>query len=152
MRRNLKTLAIIFSVVLNLTFAASYTWRQFRTRPRFAYEELNLTDDQRARFEAGRARFLRQVDQINAAMAARNVEVMDLIAAESPDEKAIQARLAEVCSAFQTMQDVTLKHLLEDRLILQDGQRKRFFEILKSRIRSQYPPGPTWVPRGEGTR
>jgi hypothetical protein len=152
MRRNLKTLAVIFSVVLNVTFAASYAWRRFHNQPRFAYEELDLTHEQRTRFEAGRVPFIQHVNRIGNAMIARNIELMDSIAAEPGDVKAIHAKLAEIRSNVQSMQDVVVKHLLEDKQILDAGQRKQFFDVLKARIRAQGAPGPAWIPRGARTR
>ena len=66
MKKNLKTLAIIFSVVLNIVFIGSYFYHKLDQYPlmgyqanynRFLCEELNLSREQLDRFEPIRDRF-----------------------------------------------------------------------------------------------
>jgi Spy/CpxP family protein refolding chaperone len=152
MSPNLKMLAVIFSVVLNGTFVASYAWRKLQDRPRFAYEEVEITADQRARFDAGRTQFLRAVHKIGNQAIEMNVQLIDLIAADPADESAIQAKLAEIRSNVELMQQTVVKHLLEDKQILNPEQRKHFFDVLKARIRAHGAPRPAWVPGGERAR
>jgi Spy/CpxP family protein refolding chaperone len=151
MSRNLKILVVTFSLVLNVTFVASYAWRKLEKAPNFAYEELELTDKHRARFDAGRRRFLRSIHEIGNRTTEMNVELIDLIAANRSDESTIEAKLAEIRSDMELMQQVVVKHLLEDKQILRREQREQFFEVLKSRIRAYGVPRPAWVPRDERT-
>jgi hypothetical protein len=58
MRHRIRTLAIVFSVALNVAFVGSYTYRMLAPRQTFAYEELRLDDNQRIRMMASRDRFL----------------------------------------------------------------------------------------------
>jgi Spy/CpxP family protein refolding chaperone len=151
MSRNLKTLALLFSVVLNATLIASYTWPELYGQ-RFAYEEVDLAAHQRARFEAGRNEFLRLVNRIGSGIIEKNVQLIDLIAADAADENAIQAQLAEIRSDVDSMQQAVVKHLMEDKRILDPGQQKQFFDVLKARIRAQGTPGPPWIPRQARSR
>jgi Spy/CpxP family protein refolding chaperone len=152
MSRNLKMLAVIFSVVLNGAFVASYAWRKLQERPRFAYEEIELTAEQRARFDAGRTQFLRSVHKIGNRMIEMNVQLIDLIGADPADDSAIQAKLDEIQSNAESMHQVVVQHLLEDKQILSPEQRGHFFNALKARIRAHGAPRPAWIPRDEHTR
>jgi len=147
MKHHIRTLGAIFSVALNIAFVGSYAYRTLTSRPTFAYEEMRLDDDQRARIISSRDRFLYNIDRIGNDIVGRHADLVDAIAADSPDRTAIQARLDEIRSLQQSMQQVVVEHLLEDRGILRPAQRQQFFALLKERIRSQSLPGPPWLPR-----
>jgi Spy/CpxP family protein refolding chaperone len=148
MTGQLKTLFVIFSVVLNLAFIGSYAWRTFQARPRFAYEGLGLSADQRVRFDAARDRFLHNVNQIGDGMIRKHLELIDLVAAEPADDAAIRAKLEEIRSGQRSMQQTVLGHLAESKQLLNPNQRKQFFAVLKERMRTQHAPGPAWLPSG----
>ena len=152
MRRHLITLAVIFSVALNLAFLVGYGFRKLGDRPRFAYEALDLSKDQRARIEAGRDRFLRALNEIENRIIAKHLDLMDLIAADPIDRQAIEGKFQEIHSIQQSMQRKVLEHLLEDKQILTPAQRAKFFAVLKSRIREQGAAGPPWLPAGARER
>jgi Spy/CpxP family protein refolding chaperone len=152
MRRHIKTLAVIFSVALNLAFLVGYGVRRFSDRPRFAYEDLDLSEDQRVRIEAGRDRFLSALNDIGDRIIAKHLELMDLIAAEPTDRQAVEGKFQEIHSLQQSMQSNVMEHLLEDKQILTPEQRAKFFALLKSRIRAQVAPGPPWLPAGARER
>jgi len=151
-RRQIRTLAVIFSVVLNVAFLAGYGYQRWNDRPRFAYEDLDLSGDQRARMEAGRDRFLKALDEIREKIIARHLELMDLIAADPTDRQAMEAKFQEIRSLQQLMQGNVMDHLLEDKQILTPEQRAKFFALLKARIRAQGAPGPPWMPAGSERR
>ena len=152
MKRHIRILAVIFSVSLNLAFLVGYGFRRVSDRPRFAYEELTLSGEQRARIEAGRDRFLKALDEIREKIIARHLELIDLIATDPTDQQAIEAKFQAIHSLQQSMQRVVVDHLLEDRQTLTPDQQARFFAILKSRIRAQGAPGPPWLPAGAEKR
>jgi Spy/CpxP family protein refolding chaperone len=152
MNRNLKTLAVVFSVALNVTFIVAHVVQNLRGRPRFVYEELDLRAGQRAQFEAERERFLRTHGEFGNWMIQRHAELMDLLAAETVNETAIQAKLDEIHANHRALQQIVVQHLRKDREVLDPDQRRQFFSVLKERINAQGAPGPAWVPRGERRR
>ncbi len=152
MRRHIKTLAVIFSVALNLAFVVGYGVRRYSDRPRFAYEDLNLSEDQRVRIEAGRDRFLSALNDTGDRIIAKHLELMDLIAADPIDRQAIDAKFQEIHSTQHSMQSLVIEHLLADKQILNAEQRTKFFALLKSRIQAQGAPGPPWLPAGARER
>jgi Spy/CpxP family protein refolding chaperone len=162
MTRHIKTLAVIFSVALNLAFLVGYGIRWYGERTRFAYEDLDLSQDQRVRIEAGRDRFLNALNDTGdriiakhlelmdliAADPTKHLELMDLIAADPIDQQAIDAKFQEIHTTQHSMQNLVIAHLLEDKQILTAEQRTKFFALLKSRIQAQGAPGPPWLPAG----
>lgn len=147
MKHHIRTLGIIFSVALNVAFVGSYAYRMLTRRPTFAYEEMRLDDDQRARMISSRDRFIGTIDRVGNSIIGLHADLIDAIAADPPDRKAIEARLDEIRARQQSMQQVVVEHLLEDKGILRPDQRQQFFTVLKQRIRSQGMPGPPWLPR-----
>jgi Spy/CpxP family protein refolding chaperone len=152
MTRHIKTLAVIFSVALNLAFLVGYGIRWYGERTRFAYEDLDLSQDQRVRIEAGRDRFLSALNDTGDRIIAKHLELMDLIAADPIDQQAIDARFQEIHTTQHSMQNLVVAHLLEDKQILTAEQRTKFFALLKSRIQAQGAPGPPWLPAGARER
>ena len=148
MKQSIKTLAVIFSVALNIAFLAGYGIRKFSDKPKFAYEELDLSKEQQAHMQNARDRFLRDLNEIGNDIIKRQIETMDLIAADSVDRRAIEAKFEEIQSLQQSMHQRIVEHLLEHKQILDPAQRAKFFEVLKSRIREQSAPGPPWLPAG----
>jgi Spy/CpxP family protein refolding chaperone len=146
MNRNLRTLALIFSVVLNVTFIAAHIFQNLSDRPRFAYEELDLSAEQQTQFEAGRHSFTQRLNRFVNGMIQKQAELMDLLAADPVDDAVIQAKLDEIHANHRSMQQIIVQHLLKDREILNPDQRRQFFSVLKDRIRTQGAPGPAWVP------
>jgi Spy/CpxP family protein refolding chaperone len=152
MKQSFKILAVIFSVALNITFLAAYGVRKISDRPRYAYEELDLSGDQRKHLENARDRFLRAVNEIGNEIIGRHIELIDLVASERPDSQAIEIKFQEIHTLQRSMQRRVVEHLLEDKNVLAPEQRARFFAVLKSRIREQGAPGPPWLPAGARQR
>jgi Spy/CpxP family protein refolding chaperone len=152
MRRYIRTLAVIFSVALNLAFLVGYGVRVLSDRQKFAYEELDLSKDQRDSIEAGRDRFLRALNEIGDRIIAAHLELIDLTAADPTDRQAIEAQFQEILTDQLSMQRLVMEHLLEDKQMLNAEQRAKFFAVLKSRIRVLGAPGPPWLPAGARER
>jgi Spy/CpxP family protein refolding chaperone len=147
-KQSIKVLAVIFSVVLNIAFFAGYGIRKLTDRPRFAYQELDLSKEQRTRVESSRDRFLRDLNRIGSEILSRHIELIDLIAGDSVDRRAVETKFEEIHSLQHSMQQHVVEHLLEDKQIMTTAQRAKFFAILKSRIQEQGATGPPWLPEG----
>jgi Spy/CpxP family protein refolding chaperone len=152
MKRYIKTLAVIFSVALNLAFLAGYGIRRFANRPKFAYEELDLSKEQQQRMQETRDRFLRALNEIGNGIVRRQIETIDLISADPVDHGAIGAKFQEIQALQQTMHQRVVEHLMEDKQIFTPTQQAKFFAVLKTRIQEQSIPGPPWMPASERKR
>jgi Spy/CpxP family protein refolding chaperone len=147
-KNSFKSLAVIFSVALNIAFLATYGVRKLSERPKFVYEELNISKEQKQHFENARDRFLRSVDETGNRIIVRQVELIDLVAADPVDRQAIEAKFEQIDALQQSMQRQVMEHLLEHKKIMTPEQQAKFFAVLKSRIREQGAPGPPWLPTG----
>jgi Spy/CpxP family protein refolding chaperone len=153
MRKNLITLAIIFSVVLNIGFIGTYCLQKTGLHPlkpvhtshkQFLYEELNLSPEQLAEFEPARNRFHAYINQQSKKIQAGQIKLMSLLAENSPDRKAIDAKHEEIQTLQRQMQNRVIDHFLEESSIMAPEQRKKFFTLIKGRIeknRSFFPGG-----------
>jgi Spy/CpxP family protein refolding chaperone len=150
-KQRIKILAIIFSVALNVAFFTGYGVRILKDRPQYAYEELDLSKDQRSRLDGSRDRFLRALNEIYDKMDSRHIELVDLIAADPVDRRAIDKKFEEIHSLQKSMQQQVVGHLTELKQIMTPSQQTRFFAVLKARILGQGAPGPPWLP-GEARR
>lgn len=152
MKKSIKTLAVVFSVALNIAFLAGYGLRKLSDRPKFAYEELNLSPEQRKHIEDARDRFLGAINELGDRILSRQIELIDLVAAEPVDRQAIEAKFEQIHALQQTMQQRVVEHLLENKQTLTPEQRAKFFAVLKTRILEQGAPGPPWLPAGARQR
>ena len=152
MRHHIRTLGVIFSVVLNLAFLGSYAYRTFAGRAGYVYEEVQLSPEQQARMAAGRDQFIGAVDTIGRNIVSLQLQLIDAIAADPLDRNAIDATVGRIHAEQQAMQRTVVEHLLADKDGLTPDQRREFFEVLKRRVRSQSPPRPPWVPRDRATQ
>ncbi len=148
MKQSIKVLAIIFSVALNIAFLSGYAVRKLTDKPRFAYQELDLSKEQRTRIESSRDRFLSDLNGIGSSIVRRQIELIDLIAADFVDRRAVEAKFGEIHLLQQSMQQQVVEHLMEHKQIMTPEQRAKFFATLKSRIEEQGAPGPPWLPAG----
>jgi Spy/CpxP family protein refolding chaperone len=146
--KNIKILALIFSVALNIAFLVSYGVRKLSDRPKFVYEELDLSKEQLGQIQNMRQHFLRAIDEIGDRILRREIELMDLVAADPVDRQAVEAKSQEIHALQQSMQQRVVEHLLGNKQLLNPVQRTKFFTVLKSRIQEQGAPSPPWIPSG----
>ena len=156
MKENFKTLAIIFSVVLNIVFIGSYFYHKADLLPlighrgkhnRFLLEELNLSRKQLDRFEPIRDRFHAFLGQQGHAIKDKQLELIGLLAKENPDRAAIDLKQKEIQTLQRQMQAKVIEHLLEESGMFTPEQRKRFFELMRERIEKSDGPRPRWMPQ-----
>lgn len=160
MKKNLKVLAIIFSVVLNIAFIGSYVYHKsgltFITghnthHNRLLYEDLNLNRKQLDRFESIRDNFHNFVNKQGRKIKAERLQLIDLLAGKNPNRRAIDTKQKEIQALQQQMQAKVINHLLEESKILTPEQRKKFFALIKSRIEKSENPRPRWMQRNRPT-
>jgi Spy/CpxP family protein refolding chaperone len=147
MKHYARTLGVIFSVTLNLVFLGAYAYRAWPREQRYSFEEVQLGPEQRAKMVAGREEFVAAVDRIGSRIVGLQVRMIDAVAADQEDRRAIDAAIGEIQAQQQEMQRTVIEHLLEDKRLLTPDQHSEFFSILKARVRAQGTPRPPWMPR-----
>ncbi len=159
MKENIKSLILIFSIVLNLAFIGTfgYSWLSSRSaaarlsenRP-FLYLELNLTKEQLNRVIPLRDRFHTQMFDIGNAVKAQQLRLIDLLAAQNVDEGAVNSSQKEIQALQRRLQDTIIAHILEETKIFTTEQRGRFFRLMKERIEKNSQQCPPWMRPSEG--
>jgi len=158
MKKNLKLLAIMFSVALNIVFIGSYFYHRSellhvasqQSEPDHPlYEELDLGRDQLDRFEPLRESFHAFVKEQGREIKTRQLELVGLLAKEKPDRQAIGAKQEEIQALQQQMQAKVIDHLLEESKILTPEQRQKFFVLIKKRVEKSDGPRPRWMPQNQ---
>jgi hypothetical protein len=78
-------------------------------------------------------RFHTKARPICLEVDARRAELIDLIAAVSPDSSAIAAKQAEIMAGQSRMQALVVDQLLAEKAVLDANQRETLFELLRNR-------------------
>lgn len=155
--RHLKTLAILFSVVLNLVLVGArlYAWhaqqppkRHAKSAPSYLWKQLNLRPDQVTQFTAACRPFRAQVKRLGERIKAKRLALLDLLASRPDDQAAITAAMQETQALQHEMQEKVIHHLLRESRIFTPAQRAHFFSLLEARMRSGRLPRPSWMPQG----
>jgi len=153
-KKNLKTLAVLFSIVLNIAFltSAAYSrWspanviRSASGKGALLYEQLDLTQEQLKRIEPLRDRFHAEMSQIGGEVRAMQLELIDFLAVAWPDRQAILAHQEKIRALQRTMQEIVVNHILEESEVLTPEQRIKFFRLLKERSKTDGRPCPPWM-------
>jgi len=166
MKVNLRALIFAFSLILNVVFIgifAAHTIPIF-SRDRKADElmkppflQLDLTAEQLARFKSDRDKFMGELHEMGQAVGKKQIELVDLLAASTPDERAIKMKQEEIQRLQAATQDRVIVHWIQESSLLNPEQRTRFFQLVKARIESSvqaYPPfirSSGWCLPGEGS-
>jgi rhodanese-related sulfurtransferase len=105
--------------------------------------QLDLTAEQLARFKSDRDKFIGELQEMGQAVGKKQIELIDLLAASTPDERAIKIKQEEIQHLQAATQDRVIVHLVQESSLLNPEQRTRFFQLVKARIESSvqaYPP------------
>ena len=145
MWKTLKPFVVIASAALNVAFVA--IWLVHAAVPGgFAPEpgerdgvwcplhrELNVTAEQWTVIEPRLIAFQASVKRLREQVDVMRAEVIDLLAAETPDLDAIHARQEDILATRRAIQATVVEHLLAEKETLSPTQQVRFFEILRER-------------------
>jgi Spy/CpxP family protein refolding chaperone len=149
----LKTILFVASVALNVVFAATYVFYKLpslgaKGQPTLGvplYHQLDLTPDQLTRFKAERDVFHNQLRELGHRIKIKQVELIDRLAATTPDRQAIEGKQQEIRSLQSEVQDRVVLHFLKESEVLTPEQRTRFFQLVKARIESSVQACPPWM-------
>jgi hypothetical protein len=159
MKENLKNLVLIFSVVLNAVFLFATGFQSLSARISgdkpsencpFLYQELNLSKEQLNRMEPVRDRFHARLSKTGGEIQARQLQLIDLLAAPDHDLKAVNALQEEIQGLQKTMQDTIIAHIREETGIFTPAQRDTFFKLIKDRTEQSGHACPPWMKPARG--
>ena len=160
MKENLRRLAILFSVVLNVAFLGTYLYTAAprwvgREQPRgdgLPYQALHLTQSQERKFDPVRREFHTRVQEVGSEIKREQLRLVDLLAQPNQDPGSVRAIQEKILGLQRGMQDVVIGHLMEESAIFTADQRVQFFRILRERIEKTEPASPSWMRPAGKTR
>jgi Spy/CpxP family protein refolding chaperone len=160
MRDKLLKYIIVFSLLLNFSLlgAAGYAYyRQNRNRNApFGYgpsehvpmtstashvhlfEALSLKPEQRKLFEQKAPLFHEALDKKREEVDRLRKSLFELMSVDHPDNKTIEATIAEINGVQEDMQKLVVAHLLEFKSLLNKNQQKKFFELIQGAMKKAH--------------
>lgn len=142
MWQTLKPYVLVASAALNVAFATIWLVHAAATAPaRPSYKgiwcplhrELNVTAEQWAEIEPRLVAFQKSVGRLCEQVDAMQMEVIDLLAAPSPNLDAIRTRQDDILTARRAIQAMVVEHLLAEKRTLTREQEAKLFELLRHR-------------------
>ena len=153
MKDNLLKYILILSLLLNFSLlgAAGYTYYQ-KTRHQTSpfgfgvpgrvpvgscsiqphlFESLSLRPEQQKLFEQKAPLFHAALDKKREKVDRLRGSLFDLMRADYPDNKAIEATIAEMKRIQEEMQKMVVAHMLEFKSMLDKDQQKKFFDLIQ---------------------
>jgi Spy/CpxP family protein refolding chaperone len=153
MKDNLLKYILVLSLLLNFSLlgGAGYTYYRQNRRPPapFGYgapgripvgpssfqphlfEALSLKPEQRELFEHKAPLFHEALDKQREKVDRLRRSLFDLMRADYPDSKAIEATIAEINGAQEDMQKMIVDHMLGFKSMLDKDQQKKFFDLIQ---------------------
>ena len=152
MKVNLNALIFLFSLILNVVFIGIFAahkipifnWdRKVDELMKPPFLQLDLTAEQLARFKSDRDKFIGELHEMGQAVGKKQIELIDLLAVSTPEERAIKMKQEEILRLQAATQDRVIAHWVQESSLLNPEQRTRFFQLVKARIENSvqaYPP------------
>jgi Spy/CpxP family protein refolding chaperone len=145
MKENYKTLAFIFSAMLNVVFIVSTA--HYRLPPYSAsgkppascgllFEQLNLTRDQADELRYLRDRFHERMGRIGSDIKERQGRLVELLSAPSPSREEITSAKEEILDLQGLMQAMLTSHVMETRAVMTPEQYSRFLGLIRDKIQT----------------
>jgi Spy/CpxP family protein refolding chaperone len=153
MKDNLLKFLLIVSLLLNFSFlgAAGYTYyhRNWRPPAPFGYgppgrvpvgssaiqphlfEALSLKPEQRKLFEQKAPLFHEALDKKREEVDWLRRSLFELMGADHPDSKAIEATIAKINGVQEDMQKLVVAHMLQFKSMLDKDQQRKFFDLIE---------------------
>jgi Spy/CpxP family protein refolding chaperone len=109
----------------------------------YPFEKLSLKPEQIKLFQQKARLFHEALDKKKAGIYKLRDALLDLMRAENPDRRAIEAAIARISSAQEEMQEMVVSHMLEFKAMLDKDQQKKFLDLIEGAMtRRQELPCP----------
>ena len=95
------------------------------------HERLNVSDEQWERIEPRLREFRQSARSVCQDVSTLRLELVELIAAPTPDLEAITSKQEEIQAGQQKMQGLVIGHLLAEKEILTPEQEQRLFTMIR---------------------
>jgi len=134
-----KTLLVLLSVTLNVTFVVGWGIRAMRTSPVGGspagvaplHQQLDLTPAQLLQIEPLLQDFRNSSAATMRDVEKRRSELLDLLAAPQPDRVRIEETQRAIQAGQRQCQTLVVGHIMAEAQILTPEQRQKYFDLLR---------------------
>ena len=137
-----KALFVVLSVTVNGAFVAAWVTHRVpaespapceQERTCCLREKLNASDAQWQKIEPRLAEFRKTCQAQCCEINRLRSELIDLIAAPKPDQRAIRTKQDEILQGQRKMQELVVEQLLGAKEVLTPAQQRTLFELIRTR-------------------
>jgi len=150
MWRKAAPLLVLLSVALNAAFVGAWSIRMAQSYATFEapydgpvwsplHRQLGVTPEQWGRIEPQLETFRQQTRAIHREMRALRSQMVDLIAEEDPDPRAIAEKQQEIRQGQARMQQLVVEHLLAEKEVLTAAQEEQLFQMMREQTCASGP-------------
>jgi len=133
------------SLILNISILATAGYVYFKQsdywvtpfgvkmkKGRFLFEELSLKPDQLKAMKDRAINFRAEIDRKRKEIAEKKLVMLNLMRADVPDKKAIDAAIADISKMQEEMQRLVAMHILEEKAILDKDRQRKFLDLIEN--------------------
>ena len=144
MKSNILKFALAASLVLNVTIFATAGYRYYTqsrmwvspfgkvmAKDKFLFEELSLKPEQMTAMKKEAVLFRAEIDKRRLDIDAKRQELVALLRDKNTDKKAIDAVIRTISGKQEEMQRMVVGHMLEMKSSLDEGQQRKFFDLIE---------------------
>lgn len=110
-------------------------------KDKFLFEEMGLQPDQIQKMRATAMPFRVKVDGKRQEIAAKRTQLFDLMRADTPDNQAIKATVAEISRIQEEVEGMVTTHILQEKATLGKDQQKKFLDLIENAMSKGSQPG-----------
>jgi Spy/CpxP family protein refolding chaperone len=148
MKNNMMKFLLVFSLLLNMSMLASAGYTYYRQSrhlavpvghgfqkpgemvPACLFESLSLKPGQLKTMQEKAFAFHAGLDKKRQEIDLKRGTLVELMRADRPDPKSIEAAIAEINELQQDVQKIAVAHMLEFKSLLDKEQQKKFFDLV----------------------
>ena len=101
-------------------------------------EQLGLSSDQEMKLRETRLETRKEAIELNAKVRILRLELRELLQADQPDQKTVQAKVEEIGKLRTRLEMTRLNGLLAAKSVLTAEQRDKLKELRKERLRRRF--------------
>jgi Spy/CpxP family protein refolding chaperone len=144
MKNSLLKFALVTSLILNVVVFATVGYHHYQQtrswaspfgkvmeKDKFVFEELSLKPEQVAAMKSKAMPFRAEIDRRRSAIDAKKKELVTLMRDQKTNKKAIDATIKEISGKQEEMQRMIVGHMLEMKSSLDQGQQRKFFDLIE---------------------
>jgi len=145
LRNSILKFALAASLILNISILATAGYMYYKQsdywvspfgakmkKDRFLFEELSLSPDQLKTMKERAIDFRAEVDRRRKEIAGKRLLMLNLVRADIPDRRAIDAAISDISRMQEEMQRVVVMHILEEKRTLDKDQQKKFIDLIEN--------------------